>query len=270
MIYPPNLIPIKGWKKRINVNDVPNFPVVRRIHRDFKSDSDLYIDLGQGAYHIKLDAADVLGLTKLVDLSMNIVSEDSSIDNARFHHGMLSSNGDKISNWNGENVNPSEYGNICHYAHPCYLLVFESQHIHNIQFPYERTLNSYQEFENEKNDINVQSLVDSVFKKNQTYQILGEISLRHDPTPLNYWHIVLDIRAPKSKNPIKDNNSKWKKNMQYCVFDIIRKNISIDYIRDNCLSMNKYYYIENKGWIFLQKIIRWFRIISCKFVRNVD
>ena len=72
-------------------------------------------------------------------------------------------------------------------------------------------------------------MIDSVFNKNTTYSVIGKTILRHDPTPLNYWHIVIDVHAPNSKPPLRNAKSKWRQDVQTNIFEnVIRKNISIN------------------------------------------
>lgn len=271
MMYPPNLVPIKGWKKKINIEDTPNFPIVRRVLRNFDEDSNFFIDLGQGVYHIKLDAdLDSLGLKSFVDLSMNIISEDSSLESSYYYHDILKIGDNKIGVWNGEEVNLDKYGDVYHYTPTCYFLIFESKNLHNIQFPFHRKYNNAEEWDSEKDDID--SLIDSVFNKNTTYSVIGKTILRHAPTPLNYWHIVIDVHAPNSKPPLRNAKSKWRQDVQTNIFEnVIRKNISINSIKSKCLPMPKSNYIMSKYLfhIYIQKIIRWCKIISFKPARNI-
>lgn len=270
MKYPPNLVPIKGWKTKINIEDAPNFPVVRRVPRNFDEDSNFFVDLGQGVYHIKLDAdLKSLGLESFVDLSMNIISEDSSIESTRYYHDLQTKDGNKIGNWNGEEIYLEKYGDVYHYIPTCYFLFFESNNLHNITFPYYRKYDKVAEWNNEKNDINL--LIDSVFNKDTTYSVIGKTILRHDPTPLNYWHIVIDVHAPTSKPPLVNARSKWRKDAQRSIFEnVIRKNIYVNSIENKCLPMpKKNYMYKYLLHIYIQKIIRWCKIISCKHTRNI-
>lgn len=271
MMYPPNLIPIKGWKKKIDIENAPNFPVVRRVLRNLDEDSNFFIDLGQGVCHIKLEAdLESLGLKSFVDLSMNIISEDSSIESSNYYHDILKCDDNKKGNWNGEEVFLNKYGDVYHYTPSCYFLVFESKNLHNIQFPFHKKYNSVEEWNSEKDDID--SLIDFVFNKNKTYSVMGKTTLKHDPTPLNYWHIVIDVHAPNSKPPLKNAKSKWKQDVQTSIFEnVIRKNICINSIGSKCLPLSRNYYIQNKNLFFvsIQKIINWCKIICCKPARDI-
>ena len=266
--YPATLVPVPGWNKFLDINEMSeDFPIIRRIAGRFENDKNKFIDIGLGVYHLSLDAElQDFDTKKMANLSMNIVSDECSMTDSEYKHNTLKINGKKIEIWNGKRGNRQINENVCCRIVPCYFLVFKSTNIHNQPFEYERTYPSKEQLDGDVSSIK-KELVQQIFKSNTTmYNVSGKLKLKHAPTFLNYWHIILEIYAPSHKPPLQKTDKGWRNDAANALFEsILRKNIWINKLP--CCPMPKNIYEDSqfcKIRLFGEKLIRNLRVKSIK------
>lgn len=272
--YPATLIPIPGWKICLDIDKIRNsdtdFPIVRRISGIFKNDQHCFVDVGQGVYHLSLDAhLPDYNPGKIADLSMNIISDECSIEDSMHRHDIKDANLEDIGDWKGGRVTVRKYKRYLHRVNPCYFLAFKSSNIHNQPFVYQRQFGDSKQFDVEKESINPKEIICKAFSSDSVYNVNGVLKLKHSPTNLNYWHTVLKIHAPEHNNEgIKKISGKWRQDVAQQLFDsILRKNIWIDKLPCECLSSNEY---ENKKYCKVRRFIEKVFIKIQTFILCID
>ncbi|MCQ2360944.1 MAG: hypothetical protein MJ009_05655 [Paludibacteraceae bacterium] len=259
--YPATLIPIPGWERLLNIDKIRNsnidFPIVRRISGIFKQNRHFFIEVGQGVYHLLLDAnLPEYNLSSIADLSMNIISDECSIEDSMYRHNIKDAKGNDIDNWNGERVLLRKYKKCLHCVDPCYFIALKASNIHNQTFTYERQYADIKQYNKDKESIDTKDpkeIIIKAFSSNDLYKVNGVLKLKHSPTKLNYWHTVLKTYAPKHSKGLKKIDSRWKQDVAQQIFEsILRKNIWINELPCKCLSSNEY---ENKEYCKIRRFI---------------
>lgn len=261
MKYPVSLIPVKGWKCNINLDEANPFLVGRRVVGDWEKDKDRYFTTVDGksyslTIHDDFQLPD-LNVSTLANMSMNLISEDSGVDNLAFWHKKLS---EKEKYWKGGWVFPWMYRNCLQYEQKCYFVVFQSVNIHHRTFQYPRQYKKKVEWEKDKSKMHLSEGIDAIFNGGQIYQVTGEVCLKHEPTDMNYWHVVLVISAPQGAPGLKRTKEGWREEVGRIILKtVLRRNILINPVENVTVLKRKYY--EDSGNLNLQ---------LCKWVRNIS
>lgn len=261
MKYPNNLIPIVGWSPKIQISgeneNIDSFPVARRVGGIPNLNN--FSTFDNKLFTIKLDA-NIQGLSPedVAFMSMNILSEDCSMNESKFFHKVKDHNGKIIEKWDGGIVRNIYQNETCQYAEPCYFLVYNSRNLHlasiktDVKMPDRETFNKHFEA--------IENVVDKIFNKQNEYTINGLVQLCHDPTPLNYWHIVLEVHAPNNVILNKTKNG-WKNIVgKEIVNSILRKNVYINNLPCSPLPRAKY----QKSSYLMTLLYKIFRYIQFK------
>jgi hypothetical protein len=258
MKYPATLIPVKGWKSRINLDEVDSFSVGRRIVGDWMKDKDrFFTTVDDKSYALAINDESQLpdlNALNLANLSMNILSEDSGIGNLAFWHKRLDKN---EKSWNGSWIFPWKYRKCLQYEKQCYVVVFQSVNLHHKTFQYPRQYQKKVEWEKDKEKMHVFNGIEEIFNSGEIYRVTGEVYLRHEPTEMNYWHVVLVISAPQGGADLKRTKDGWRAEVgQIICKTILRKNILINPVEGVSLLKRKYYEASDISCLWLYKWIR--------------
>lgn len=264
MTYPYSLIPIPSWVKNIEIDSLPQdergFSVVRRISGNLEElisqHPDWVEDKGKEGYALTL-AADIPDMdTKwMPKMSMNIISDVCGFFESSFRHGMLDK---EDSEWDGKWVNPRKFVNFLKDGKPCFFLEIRANMLHHQPFDFTMQPNSQAEFDKHKDKLKevadlppdkkeiVLKAFSKSFSKSKKYLMCDKIKLFHSPTPLNYWHMMMDIGVQRA-------DKGWKYDLGRTVRTIIR---NYGRIRSNdclCSKMEeKTYRLKDvSDWIYL-------------------
>lgn len=199
--YPSSLIPHKGLKKEISIDDIlkeaNNFGLARRVEKDIE---EYIVDMGDNMYILSL-AYKQDHIKDPIDMSMNILTTSSSLKDAKF----VQTRKPSCESWNGTNVDIDSCKNLLRFNSECHILVYNASNLHNKPGQYTRKYNDRNSYDIDRAILTI----DEVFSKNNNYQRNFQIRLHHKPTNCNYWHITLEILAPV--NGTKGITLKYKK-----------------------------------------------------------
>lgn len=187
MPYSYKLIPYKGLKTMVDVDALLNtsdFSLARRVDIPF---SESRIVDCCGSYVIPDDAPFMADLFHRVpSMSMTFVDDDETFEAASYHLCDLA-----CGDWNGENINFSNYNETIEKKENCFQLIYSAKHLHNVEIPYVR------KFLKESDMIDCR--IQEKFDKNTEYDVKGITILKHSPKNLNYRHFELILKDAEGK-----------------------------------------------------------------------
>lgn len=227
--YPSAMIPFAGLSTSIDVDDIivnNDFALARRIDRAF-STADIK-EFPDGSCIVKEDSTLLDDFFERIPfLSMTMLRSSFPIEFARFI-GCRDS-------WNGGIVFPWKYRGLKGINPNSYLMVYKARNLHNQPVQYKRRF--VNQTEAKKNQDYYEQLKDDIvmnaFTNMTLYSGIGGISLRHSPTPMNYWHFELVLKNREGEI-IKNAKQESKVNM---------KTTFVNYVWDQYLK--KHFWVNN-------------------------
>lgn len=214
--YPKEILPDSSYKKTINIDDIINDGIELCLTRR-SSVSPCEYTIG-GKRFLKEDA-----LTKdALNYSLNLMGGKFKKDHVPWRQKKEANN-----DWDGSDVDLSNYKDMVEYIHSCDIIYFKSSQIHNIPIPYLRSVDNDKELgKYEENITKLGKTIKEVWNESsKEIEIYGTILLKHEPTMLNYWHVI--IAAYSAENPPKkvdDTKGKWKKSLNAAILMLLKGN----------------------------------------------
>lgn len=131
--------------------------------------------------------------------------------------------------WNGEDVDIKCFEGCVEILDNCYPIYFKAHDIHGISIPYKRNFDTLNEFaKHEERARQLGNAASEVWSQdNKEIELKGTILLAHDPTMLNYWHVVCDSFPADQKAPMDSTKGVWKKNLRNAVLLIFKSHYSL-------------------------------------------
>lgn len=215
--YPKEILPDSSYKKTINIDDIIDSGIELCLTRR----SSVYPSCGYtfgGKRFLKEDA-----LAKdALNYSLNLMGGKFKNDHVPWRQRKEANN-----DWDGSDVDLGNYKDMVEYIEPCDIIYFKSSQIHNVSIPYLRSVDNVKELgKYEENVTKLGKTIKEVWNESlKKVEIYGTILLRHEPTMLNYWHVI--IAAYSADNPPKkvdDTKGTWKKSLNGAILLLLQGN----------------------------------------------
>jgi len=207
--YPDELIPQVGYKPVVCIDELRNiqdFHISRRI--DGSVENCTFVQ--GGVYRLKDDALDTFD----EQLSMNLLGAGFLIDYTKFRQVKPAS--DK---WNGESVNKFDYAEQVEAKDPSFAAIYLASRVHQRRVPYDRTFEKKGIADDLEKKLNAIQDVAHNRLGDKDMRLNAIVTLAHEPSNTNYWHIVMHLKPSETEDYVKNVKAVWRQTMLNTVRD---------------------------------------------------
>lgn len=232
-LYPDELIPQIKYKPEVSINDLrdkQDFLISRRIDGIFEDCT--YIQ--GGVCRLKDDALDNFD----EQLSLNMLGTGFMIDHTKFRQVKPAS--DK---WNGEIVDKFKYAEQVEFIEPSFAAIYLASKVHQKRVPYDRTFDKKSYADDLEKKLN--TIQDVAYKRlgDKEMQLNAVVTLDHDSTNVNYWHIVMRLQPSECEEYVKNVKAVWRQTMMGIVRDEVFR-VILRVNDDEVINVDKSFFVK--------------------------
>ncbi len=194
--YPLRLLPTICYRREIDIDRVSNDLSCSVVRRAEGSYNDTFNEFDNARQNF-------ISVDRIPELSMNLLGGKFETEDIRFR-----TRHDGSSNWEGEAVLLSEYNDSYEILDDNYPpIYFGLSRIHNRTVPYQMDVSGNKE---------ARKFAQAFGKltENNKSDLIATAVVKHAPTKMNYWHVILDIKTTNTsegERSVRTAKSTWQK-----------------------------------------------------------
>lgn len=206
-LYPDSLVPNVNYKGEIDIPTLlekHDFHISRRI----KEPKEKSVYEEDGVWYLNRDAL------KEIDheMSVNLLGAGFHIEHTKFRQV-----GQASEAWHeGEAVDKMQYSQDVYEENDSFPILYRGKNLVGKKVPYSRPVQS---ISNEQNELlaKIQEIAKAKLSSQDSIDIKAELGLKHSPSRLNYWHLILQIKPSHDEQAMKNTKPTWKKDLMKIV-----------------------------------------------------